>query len=438
MRRETTYFAYNLLLGALSPLIALYLASRFFSGKSREGWKERWGRCAFKTPPPSPQRIWVHAVSAGEVVAALPLLRTLKEAMPHGALYLSVITPAGYAIAQKQAAPLLTELFYAPFDLPWVVQKVVCQIQPQLYVSLESELWPNLLYHLKQQGTLTALVNGRITPKSHARALRYARWVFRWMLEGMDLLLVQSQEDAARFLSLGGPNIKGRLMVTGNTKFDQDIPSLNEESVAQLRADLRLPAEAPVFIAGSTRSAEEERVVVQAFLKMRERVPALCLIMAPRQLARTEETVQLLQEKGLQPMRRTNPSAAQTRCLVLDTMGELAEVYAVASLAFVGNTFPPVVQGGGQNILQPLAHGKPVLYGPYYATIRAEVELARAAEVAFPVRNAEEMAEVGLHILGDKYILKKIEERARMLVRENRGAAHRSVQALVALLQRST
>jgi len=431
---NATYYRYNLLLAAASPLLAVYLAQRFLSGKSRPGWPERWGHLpAFE--PLAPNRIWVHAVSAGEVVASLPILRALKSSLPDYALFLSVITPAGYEVAVKQAAPLLEGLFYAPFDLPWVVRHVVQTLRPQLYVSLESELWPNLLHTLKRHGVKTALVNGRITPRSFERARRFAPGLFRWMLGNVDLLLMQSQADAERIGALGGTPIEGRVWVVGNTKFDQEIHPLDRERQEQMRAELRLPLEAPVFIAGSTRSADEERIVVEAFLQMKRRLPSLCLVVAPRQLSRVEETLQILRQANLNPMRRTSPHGSLTDCLVLDTMGELADVYAIANVVFIGNTFPPVVQGGGQNILQPLAHGKPVLHGPYYATIRAEVALAQEAGVAFPVTNAEELANKALQLLGDACLLEKLAQRATALIQANRGASQRCVEALIPLLK---
>lgn len=430
---NATYYRYNLLLAAASPLLAIYLAQRFLSGKSRPGWPERWGRLP-SFEPLSPNRIWVHAVSAGEVVASLPILRALKASLPDYALFLSVITPAGYEVAVKQAAPLLEGLFYAPFDLPWVVRHAVQTLRPQLYVSLESELWPNLLHTLKRQGVKTALVNGRITPRSFERARRFAPGLFRWMLGHVDLLLMQSQADAERICALGGTSIERRVKVVGNTKFDQEIQPLDRERREQMRAELRLPLEAPVFIAGSTRSSDEERIVVEAFLQMKRRLPSLCLVVAPRQLNRVEETLQILRQANLNPMRRTSPNDSLTDCLVLDTMGELADVYAIANVAFIGNTFPPVVQGGGQNILQPLAHGIPVLHGPHYATIRAEVALANEAGVAFPVTSAEELANKALQLLGDTCLLEKLAQRAVALIQANRGASQRCVEALIPLL----
>ncbi|CEK18335.1 3-deoxy-D-manno-octulosonic acid transferase [Chthonomonas calidirosea] len=431
---NAAYYRYNLLLAATSPLLALFLAQRFLSGKSRPGWSERWGHLpSFDSL--SPNRIWVHAVSAGEVVASLPILRALKSSFPDHALFLSVITPAGHEVAVKQAAAWLEGLFYAPFDLPWVVKRVVRTLRPQLYVSLESELWPNLLHMLKRHGVNTALVNGRITPRSFERARRFAPGLFRWMLGNVDLLLMQSQADAERVAVLGGAPVEGRIHVVGNTKFDQELHPLDRARREQMKAELRLPLEAPVLVAGSTRSANEERIVVQAFLQMRRRLPSLCLIVAPRQLSRVEETLQILRQANLNPARRTSPQASVTDCLVLDTMGELADVYAVADVAFLGNTFPPVVQGGGQNILQPLAHGKPVLHGPHYATIRAEVALAQEAGVAFPVANAEELAAKALQLLGDKCLLEKLAHRAQSLIQANRGASQRCIEALAPLLK---
>ena len=390
------YVAYNSVLLLLSPLVGGYLAERYVSGKSRPGWRERWGRLpdaltgkpddratssAAVQPPGHPRRVWIHAVSAGEVVAAVPIMRELRARLPDYELVFSVITPAGYEMAEQQAAKYVDAIFYAPFDFPWVVRRVVRALRPRVYVSLESELWPNLLYELKRQNAATVLVNGRISDKNFARVRKYGGALFRWMLGNMDRLLMQSPSDAERVALLAGKgNAKkikgrreqeeeqesGRIAVVGNSKFDQAIARLDTEAVSNLRRDLKLPHAAPVFVAGSTRSPEEEAQVFAAYQTMQTEIADLCLLVAPRHIERAGEVAEAMRHAGLQPVLRTelDSIAAPLQHLVLNTMGELANVYAVAAIAFVGNSFAPVNKGGGQNLLQPLAHGKPVLFGP--------------------------------------------------------------------------
>ena len=422
-----------------SPFIAAYLAQRYVSGKSRPGWRERWGHLpeAMHSRADTRRRLWVHAVSAGEVVAAVPILRELRRRLPNDEILLSTITPAGHEMAEQQALKYVDGLFYFPFDLPWVARRVVGLIRPTVFVSLESEMWPNLLHELKRQGATTVLVNGRISEKNFQRVQgRIGGWLYRWMLSNMDRLLMQSQKDAERIGALGAGQ---DVVVLGNSKFDQEIARLNAEQVLALRKELKLPDEALVFVAGSTRSTEEEAQVLSAYKTMQQQIPELCLLIAPRQIERAGELEAAMRAAGLQPVRKTQLASTQApvRHLILDTIGELAAVYAVAAVAFVGNSFPPVNKGGGQNLLQPLAHGKPVLFGPLTATIRSEVALATEAGVGFAVADGAALARQGLRLLADAGLRHEIEAKAMALISANQGVSARYAEAVVEMADRA-
>jgi len=283
------------------------------------------------------------------------------------------------------------------------------------------------------------MVNGRITERNFRRASGMGAALFRWMLSNMDRMLVQSEADAFRIRSLGGAAVNGRVEVLGNSKFDQEISVLSEEQVQELRASLKFPGGSPIFVAGSTRSAEEEAEVLRAYLLMRSGVPSLCLLIAPRQVARADDLADAMRMLGLEPVRKTELGSASTvRHLILDTMGELADVYAVAAFAFVGNSFEPVVKGGGQNLLQPLAHGKPVFFGPRTATIRSEVDMAIDAGVGFRVESAEQMAECGLKLLKNEPERHAVSARAKELILSQRGVSLRYAEAVAALARSNT
>ena len=418
------------------PLWSIYLAQRYFSGKSRPGWLERWGRLpdSLVARADSPPRIWVHAVSAGEVVAAVPIVREIRALLQDHNIVFSVTTPAGMEMAEQQARQYVDAIFYFPFDLPWVARSVVRQLRPRVFVSLESELWPNVLHELKRSGAVTVMVNGRITERSYRRIVRFGSGLFRWMLSNMDRLQVQSEADASRVRSLGGDGISNRIEVVGNSKFDQEITQLSDHELIQTRARLKFPPDTPIFVAGSTRSSEEEAEVIRAYKRMRERTPALCLLIAPRHIARATELLEAMHVAGLEPVRKTQLADVESvRHLILDTMGELADVYALAAFAFVGNSFPPTVNGGGQNLVQPLAHGKPVFFGPETATIRSEVDLAVAAGVGFEVRSAEELAERGRRLLENDAERAIIGQNARALIMAQQGVSRRYAQTVADL-----
>ena len=367
------------------------------------GWAERWGPLIRRAPGKT-ERAASHLDSRGfgrRSGGSRADSAEIRALLPEYELLFSVITPAGMEMAVQQAQPYVDHLFFFPFDLPWVAKRVVSRIKPRVFVSLESELWPNVLHELKKQGAKTVMVNGRISEKSFQRSKKVASGLFRWMLSNMDRLLMQSEADAERIRILGaGLQEAGRVQVLGNSKFDQEIARLSPDETIALRRNLKFPDGSPIFVAGSTRSPEEEAQVIAAYQTMRETIPELGLLMAPRQINRAEEIVEAMRAAGLEPYRRTRlPEEGAVRHLILDTMGELANVYAVAVFAFVGNSFAPVVKGGGQNLLQPLAHGKPVFFRADHATIRSEASLVTEAGVGFCVQTGEELAKAGIRLL---------------------------------------
>ena len=227
---NSNFIKYNFLLIIASPIILIYLLQRYLTGKSRQGWNERCGVLPDKLSwkPGSGRRIWIHAVSAGETVAAIPIIKELRKALPDCEILLSVITPAGYEIAEQQQSSLIDGIFFAPFDFPHVVKKVVKAVHPDIFVSMESELWPNLLHELKRSAVNTAMANGRISEKSFHRSSKYASWLYGWALSNMDRLLVQSEADAERIVTLdGGLKDPRRVQIIGNSKFDQEIVRLS-------------------------------------------------------------------------------------------------------------------------------------------------------------------------------------------------------------------
>lgn len=419
-------------------MVAFYLALRYFTGKSKAGWSQRIGLLPeLEHSTRGRNRIWIHAVSAGEVVAAVPIIRSLQVRLPDYELVLSVTTPAGFEMATQQAAGLVSHIFYAPFDLPWMAGRAVGAIRPAAYVSLESEMWPNLLHLLKRSGAITVMVNGRISERSHRRIVKYAKPVFRWMTGNMDRLLVQGDADAERLRSLlpVGKSADS-VCVMGNSKFDQSVTRLTPDEAAALKQSLHLPHGSRVFVAGSTRSAEEEQIVLSAYQSLLSQYPDLSLIIAPRQIDRAEELSEAMIGRGLTPVRKTHlpESTGPVSCLILDTMGELANVYAIADITFVGNSFEPVVKGGGQNLLQPLAHGKPVMFGPRIATIRSEADLAKESGVGFQAATVEELTNTAAMLLADPGNLQDISARALALIEANRGVSDRYASAVADLL----
>jgi 3-deoxy-D-manno-octulosonic-acid transferase len=399
-------------------------------GKSREGWAERWGKLPEPLRKRGGRRVWVHAASVGEVMAATPILKEYQERRPQDDIVLSVITPGGHEVASSLVGKLISAVFYAPFDAPPAVNRAVRIVRPDVFVNLETELWPNLLHGVRRAGARLILVNGRISDRSFGSYKRL-RGFFRWVLGQFDRIMAQTEEDEKRFRAIGAEAT--RVEAAGNAKFDQMPRPLSPDDVATLRRDLRIPAGAPVWVVGSTRVLQEEQQAIAAYIQARQSLPDLVLIHAPRHIERAAELESAMRAAGLTPVRRTQMAGHEgaVQQLILDTFGELSDVYAVGDVAFVGNSLTP--PGGGQNLLQPLAHGKPVLYGPHMNNFRDIVGMAEAVDVGFQVEDAGSMARLVVECIQDEAGRAAMAQRAIRLVDSNRGAAARYAEAIAEL-----
>lgn len=430
-----TLFLYNLVLLALSPVLLAYLLWRLAKGKEdRERWGERWGALPTSVAANRGRpRFWVHAVSVGEVMAAAPVLRALRARFPDAHLLLSTITPSGREVALKQVPPA-DEVVYFPLDFPFTVQRALAAARPDAVLLMEWEIWPNFLDQAKRAGAKIAVLNGRISDRGLRRGKKVVFFT-RPGLDAVDLFAMQSDEDARRAVLVGTD--KRRVRTLGNTKFDEAVTPLEDEERALLRAELGIPAGAPVWVCGSTRPGEEA-ILAEAFGAVRRVHPDLRLIVAPRHIERAEEVETVLRTAGLEVIRRSRqkqtPAALGTGCaLLLDTFGELGRVYAVAEVAFVGGSLLPF---GGQSVFQPLAQGVPALFGPHMSNQRDIAALAKNADVGFEVEDAETLAGELRRLLALPEAEKRaLADRARALIEANQGVAARCVEAVAELLE---
>ncbi|MGC8784176.1 MAG: 3-deoxy-D-manno-octulosonic acid transferase [Armatimonadota bacterium] len=419
---------YNLFLILTSPLWLIYLLWRIVvRGKSREGWSHRLG--GLPLSPQGRKTIWVHAVSVGEVIAALPLLQALREQFPEHHLLLTTLTPTGNATARQHLGKLVDAVGYLPVDLPFAVGRALQRVRPDALIVMETELWPNLLMTAYHRGIRTLIANGRLSDRSLPTYRRF-RWFFAQVLRCVDAICAQSEEDAKRFCAIGAP--PDRVHVVGNTKFDQAAVGAQEVDADSLRRELGLPQDAPVLVIGSSRAPEEEKLIATAYRLLRERFPNLCIVWAPRHVERAEAVSNALKKEGFQPWLRTQgtPDTCQQQ-IVLDTFGELGKVYAVSDVAIIGGSFVPL---GGQNLLQPLAHGKPVVHGPYMHNFRDVAALARQAGVAWTANGVGELVQHVSRLLGDERLRAEVARRAKALVMEQQGASRRITDIVKAIM----
>jgi 3-deoxy-D-manno-octulosonic-acid transferase len=377
--------------------------------------------------------IWIHAVSVGEVLTARALLPELRERYPKLRVFLSTTTMTGQQIARNNLQ-YVDEVFYFPFDLGFIVNRTLRLVKPRLFIMMETELWPNLLRACHRDGVRTMLVNGRISSRSYPR-YRLARPFFRRVLRHVDRFCMQSDESARRIVDIGAE--QPRVVVTGSLKFDSlEIPGASaaaDRGRNRVLRYFRVAAGRPVIIAASTLRGEEEPVL-EAFQRIRATMTNALLIIAPRKPERFDEAVRLARRAGWNVARRTELRVdAEPRCdvVVLDTIGELAQIYQVATVVFVGGS---LVDAGGHNILEPAVFGKPIVFGPHMHNF---TEIARTFldnGAAIQVRTGRELEPALVDLLGDPVRRAALGAAARALVEANRGARNKSLAAIAQLL----
>ena len=404
-------------------------------GRLPRGLSKRWGRISpevLAALKPGPV-VWVHAVSVGEVMAARTLIEAFKSERPKTRVLLSTVTSTGQALARK-AIPSADALIYFPLDFSWVVRRMIDQVQPSLFVFLETELWPNFLGELARRKVPTVLVNGRISRRSYPR-YRLIAGFFRLTLRRITLFLMQSQEDAQRIISLGAP--RPRVRVTGNMKFDALAREPEPGDVGGLgRRILKHHPEERLLVCGSTHGGEEAKIL-EAFQALREAFPKFRLLLAPRHLHRISEVQRLVARKGFQSVlfSQTKEVDGGGEVILLDTLGDLRFLYRYASFVFVGGSLVP---HGGHNCIEPARFGKPIVFGPHMQNFQDIAELFVMKGAASQVRTLDELIESVQRWIFSPQEADEIGARARRLVEENEGATLRNVRMITEILDRIT
>jgi 3-deoxy-D-manno-octulosonic-acid transferase len=425
---------YRLLQAAASPLLLLYLLGRGL--KDRRYWrglKERFGLLPGSYRQTAPGAIWLHAVSVGEVLSSLELVRRLRAALPAAPLYLSVTTLAGRALAEQKLGELLEGVFYAPLDYCFAVRAVLRRLRPRAVVVLETEIWPNLWREVKRAGCALLILNARISDRALPRYRRFRRF-FQPVLDLPDAILAQSALSRRRYLELGAP--EGKVRVGGNLKYDFDPTEAPvPEPVGRFIERLR-PAE--IWIAASTMppaeagDPDEDEAVLEAFRRLAVSRPGLLLILAPRRPERFPAAAQRLERAGVPFLKRSELEGESALrlpgVLLLDSIGELAGLFALADVVFMGGT---LARRGGHNILEPAAFARAVVVGPHMENFPAIIEEFRTAGAVVEIRAAAELARVLEELLSDGLRRRELGERARRAALAERGAAGRAVAEIL-------
>jgi len=414
---------------ALAPYF-LYQALRY--RKYITNLRQRLGYLPVSFNPDGDQSIWIHAVSVGEALTARALAGDLKQRYPGLRLFVSTTTIAGQQVAARQIKDA-DALFYFPIDFGFIVRRTLRLVRPRLFVVMETEIWPNLLRLCRRGGVRTIVVNGRISNRSFPR-YRLVRWFISRVLADVDRFCMQSDESAERIVELGAD--PGRVSVTGNLKFDAVQAAAaagGDRTGPRVLRYFRVPDSRPIFIAGSTMKGEEP-LVLRAFERARTAGEHPLLVIAPRHPERFEEVERLAREEGFRAVRRSTleiDAELAADVVILDSIGELAHLYRIAWVVFVGGSLVPT---GGHNILEPAVYAKPILFGPHMQNFREIAETFLAASAAVQVADERQLEEEWRSLAGDQARRTALGRAARAIVDDNLGAREKTLAAIMDLL----
>lgn len=405
-------------------LLPYALASLVWRGLRYPAYWRRWPeRFGFVRPIRDGRVVWLHAVSVGEVRSAAPLIRAIADRLPRHRILVTTMTPTGSDQVEMLFGDRVVHSFL-PYDFPDAVARFLDRVDPELAIVAETEFWPNLFHACRRRGIPLYVVNARLSLSSFRGYLLAGRTV-RGMFASADLICAQSSLDAQRLRNLG---VDDRLLkVTGNLKFDFEVPETVIEEGRQIR---RLwGASRPVLIAGSTHHGEESRILT-AFAALRRRHPDLLLVLVPRHPERFAAVTRLSRRRGFATLRRTRvtgPLPRATQVLVGDTMGELHRLYAASDVAFVGGS---LVRRGGQSPLEACAVGVPVIFGPHMFHFEEICALTLERGAARQVPDTEALAGAVALYLEQPALRRAAGDAARALIRDNHGSLERTLDAM--------
>jgi len=420
------YAIYNLLLNFAFVISLPYLLLRTLLSKGEV--LERMGRLPREKIKSLSNRnvIWLHAASVGEVKALSTIIPELKNINPGYSLIVSVITESG----KKEAERILKQvdfIFHAPIDLKQIVSRALICLNPCALILVETELWPNLIKEAKKRKCWVALINGRISGKSFSKYL-LLKSLFSETLSNVDLFCMQSGEDMERIKKLGAD--PDRIKVLKNLKFDRMITQISEIDKNALKKKLSIPDDLKVMVGGSIRSGEEE-ILVRVFKRLKENYRDLVLLLAPRHLDRMKKIERMLSHQNVDFVRRNELDGKaplkNQKVILLDTMGELARIYAIADVAFVGGSLVPI---GGHNLLEPAACGVGVIFGPYVDHFKTAADLLLQSGGGIKVKNEEDLYTRVLDLLKDEDKRKRMGKAAQEVIKGKSGVSQKTAQLI--------
>jgi 3-deoxy-D-manno-octulosonic-acid transferase len=402
-----------------------------FSAKRRKTLFKRLGWQDYPQAPHSPLKaVWIHALSIGELLSAGSLIESVRREIGRARpIYLSVSTLSAFGIATQRFSQHCDGIFYFPYDVAFAVTRCLNKVDPAIFILIETDIWPGVLAEIRGRRIPSLLVNGRLSYES-IRLFRALPALFRPAFNTFQGVYPQSPGEAERFRAIGLQ--PARVRGAGNLKFDVALSIPGEDALAALRRECHIPSEARVLIAGSTHPGEEE-MIRSCFLRLRIEFPMLRLIIVPRRPERGAEVLDLFRKDGIETALFSQPIRSMPAVIVIDRIGYLSRLYALADVAVVGGSFVPK---GGQNPIEPAACGKPVVFGPDMQDFPDVSRWLLDARGAVQARSEEDLYTICQRLLADPQDARMMGDRARRVVTDNRGTTVNIVQDIVSVLQR--
>lgn len=426
------YLLYNLALCLLAPWMILFFLKKkqAYENITALSW-----RLAIYPPdfPPADRslRIWIHGASVGELKAIAPFVKALRESYPQAWIGVSAMTASGLTTAQAS----ITEAdrhFLVPFDLFFTAKKAMRRIKPSLFVTVETEIWPNLLKYAKSHQAKVIMVNGRVSPRS-INSYRRFKFFFRQVLSYYDAISVILPVDAERLVAMGAS--PARITVNGNVKYDHLADDAQPGTAAEALKLLNLSGTERIFIAGSTRDGEEE-LILKAYREIRASYPDLMLIIAPRHIQRVNEVGAAVRKSGFTPLLRTELTTGTQitprQVLIINTLGELFQLYSLATIAYMGGSLVPL---GGHNPLEPAIWGKVVFFGPSMEDFLDAKRLLEECGCGIEVQDPHDLAVKAVRLLGDETARRELGAAGQAMLRAQQGSSLRNLNLVQALLE---
>lgn len=427
------YWIYNILLIiywiGLIPVILYRLAFE-------EGFYQRIKQSAGFMPVELMKKIegkraiWLHAASVGEIVATSPIVKDIKIKFPDAVVVVSVVTATGHAMARR-IIPEAEGIIFFPLDLPFLTRRILNIIKPIMILLVETEIWPNFLRIAEKENIPVMMVNGRISDRSMKRYL-YIKSFMNEMLSSIYRFCMQSKLDAEYIEVLGAP--RNAITVTGNTKYDQTYARVTEEEKEALLHEFGFGHNHPIIIAGSTHKGEDESIL-KAFKSILKSYPQARLLIAPREIMRGNDIKNYSNREGLRAICRSEmsePVHDEIPVVILDTIGELGRLYSLGDIVFVGGS---LVKTGGHNILEPAAHGKPILVGPYMFNFKEIYALLSSRNACRMVKNEEDLLHTMIELCENQELRDAMSRNCLEVMIENRGATQRNTEEVRQLFE---